>query len=92
MTHVYDGEPDGRQSADEQHPTSRFRPTYRALSDAEKDLHDEIKDRAAALEALFDQVVAARHNAQQEPQPRYAALAMTSLEEAIMWIVKALTA
>lgn len=91
-THVFEGAPDGRQSEDTHARTSRFRPTYRALSDSEKDLHDEIKERAAALERLFDQVVAARHNAAREPRPREAALAMTKLEEAVMWAVKGLTA
>lgn len=92
MAHVYEGEADSRQSADTAMPTSRFRPQYRALSDAEKQLHDEIKERAVALEALFNQVVASRHNAQREPKPREAALAMTKLEEAVMWAIKGLTA
>jgi hypothetical protein len=84
MTNVYDGPPDARQSDDIAMLTSRFRPRYRALSDAEKALHDEIKDRAAALENLFEQVVAASH--------REGALAMTKLEEAVMWAIKALSA
>ena len=92
MTNVYEGEPDGRQSADINAPTSRFRPTYRALSDSEKQLHDEVKDAAAKLETLFGHIVAARHNAQREARPREAALAMTKLEEAVMWAIKGLTA
>ena len=43
MPNVFEGTPDARQSADVAHPVSRFRPTYRALTDAEKLLHDELK-------------------------------------------------
>ncbi len=52
MAHVFDGAPDARQ-ADDIVP-SRFRPQYRALTDAEKALHDEIKTKAAELERLFE--------------------------------------
>jgi len=55
MHHVYEGNPDGRQSA-ERIAVSRFRPKYRALNDDEKALHDAIKAKAAELEALFGQV------------------------------------
>ena len=81
MSHVYTGDPDGRQSADVNAPVSRFRPTYRALTDEEKQLHDALKSKAAELEALFTQVKPGRYNA----------LAVTSLEQSIMWIVKELT-
>jgi len=80
MAHVFNGEPDGRQSA-EAIPVSRFRPQYRALSDEGKALHDEIKAKAVELEALFERV----------GKGRYQSLAFTSLEESIMWIVKQLT-
>lgn len=53
MSHVYEGEPDSRQSS-ARIPVSRFRPKYRALSDEEKALHDAIKAKAAELEALFN--------------------------------------
>jgi septin family protein len=81
MTSVYKGEPDGRQ-ATEKIETTRFRPRYRALSDEEKKLHDELKDKASELEALFNEV----------KDGRYKSLAFTSLEASIMWIVKELTA
>lgn len=81
MTNVYEGKPDGRQSSDTQMPVSRFRPRYRALTDEEKALHDVIKDKAAELEALFGKVKGGRYNA----------LAITSLEQSVMWIVKELT-
>jgi hypothetical protein len=81
MTNVYEGPTDGRQSADVDHKVSRFRPTYRALTDDEKALHDEIKNSAANLEGLFDKVKAGR----------YHSLALTALEESVMWIVKELT-
>lgn len=81
MSHVFDGKPDTRQSDSVAHPVSRFRPTYRALSDDEKALHDEIKAKATELEALFSRVKPGRYNS----------LAITALEQSIMWVVKELT-
>jgi hypothetical protein len=79
--HVYDGKPDARQSTDAAMPTSRFRPRYRPLTDAEKSLHDALKNKAAELEALMSQVKPGRYNS----------LAITALEQSIMWVVKELT-
>lgn len=81
MADVFEGQPDARQ-ADTAIPVSRFRPRYRALTDDEKALHDKIKDKAAEMEALFAIVKPGRYNA----------LAITSLEQSVMWIVKELTA
>jgi hypothetical protein len=81
MSNVFEGKTDSRQSEDTQHKVSRFRPTYRALTDDEKALHDQIKSKAAELEALFEKV----------KDGRYKALSMTALEEAVMWNVKQLT-
>jgi len=81
VSHVYEGPPDGRQSDQVDEPVSRFRPRYRALTDAEKALHDAIKTKAAELEALFDQV----------KPGRYRSLGFTALEESVMWTVKELT-
>lgn len=80
-TNVFEGKPDDRQSTEVEHKVSRFRPTYRALTEDEKLLHDKLKSKAVDLEALFSQVKPGRYNA----------LAITSLEESIMWIVKELT-
>ena len=80
MAHVYEGIPDGRQS-DDSTPGTRFRPRYRALTEEEKALHDAIKDKASELEALFAKVKPGRYNS----------LAITSLEQAVMWVVKELT-
>lgn len=80
MANVYEGKTDGRQS-DENIAVSRFRPRYRALTDDEKALHDAIKDKAAELEALFGKVKPGRYNS----------LAITSLEQSVMWVVKELT-
>ena len=80
MSNVFEGKPDARQ-ADTAIPVSRFRPRYRALTDDEKALHDALKDKAAELEVLFGQVKAGRYNA----------LAITALEQSVMWIVKELT-
>ncbi len=82
MPNQYEGPIDARQSDDEALTPSRFRPKYRSLSKEELDLHDAIKSKAAELEALFEQI----------PPGRYASLAMTDLEKAVMWAVKAVTA
>lgn len=81
MSNVFQGQPDARQSSDVAHQVSRFRPTYRALNDDEKSLHDEIKTKAAELEVLFGKVKPGRYNS----------LAITSLEQSVMWVVKELT-
>jgi hypothetical protein len=81
MPHVFEGQPDGRQSEDTAMAVSRFRPRYRALTDDEKALHDKIKAKAAELEVLFERVKAGR----------YRSLGFTALEEAVMWCVKELT-
>ena len=81
MAHVYEGQPDARQGDATIVPT-RFRPKYRALTDDEKALHDEIKGKATELETLFEKV----------KPGRYRSLGFTALEEAVMWTVKELTA
>jgi hypothetical protein len=78
---VFEGTPDARQSDDVNLKPSRFRPTYRALTDDEKALHDALKRKAEELAALFEEV----------KDGRYKSLALTSLEQSIMWIVKELT-
>ena len=80
MANLYEGTPDARQ-ADTPISVSRFRPKYRALTDDEKALHDALKDKAAELEALYAKVKPGRYNA----------LAITALEQSVMWIVKELT-
>lgn len=80
MTNVFEGKPDDRQ-ADTAIAVSRFRPRYRALTDDEKALHDQLKNKADELEELYNKVKPGRYNA----------LAITSLEQSIMWIVKELT-
>lgn len=81
MANVFDGKPDARQSDSVSEPVSRFRPKYRALTDEEKALHDALKNKAAELEQLYMKV----------KPGRYSSLAMTSLEQSVMWIVKELT-
>lgn len=82
MADIFKGAPDARQSSDTEHKVSRFRPTYKALTDEQKILHDLLKAKAVEMEELFDQVAVSG---------RYKSLAITSLEESIMWIVKELT-
>jgi hypothetical protein len=81
MADVFEGEPDGRQSTDVAHPVSRFRPTYRALTEEELALHNDIKAKAFEMEALYARVKPGRYNA----------LAITALEQSVMWVVKELT-
>jgi hypothetical protein len=81
MANTFEGKPDARQSASITEPVSRFRPRYRALTDDEKRLHDQLKDKAAELEVLFGMVKPGRYNS----------LAITALEQSVMWIVKELT-
>lgn len=84
MANVFEGTADARQSNDVAHKVSRFRPTYRALSDDEKKLHDELKAKAVELEGMIEQIKGGYPG-------RYKALALTDLEKAIMWAVKELT-
>ena len=62
MANVYGGTPDARQSADPAHPVSRFRPTYRALTDHElvkvKARVGEREARDLALTALTTRTTA----------------------------------
>ena len=81
MANVFDGNPDARQSDDEAMPVTRFRPRYRALSDEEKQIHDDLK---ASFEAVEVQIMRCHPG-------RYRALALTALEESCMWVVKELT-
>ena len=61
--------------------TNKFRPVYRPLTDAEAVTLDEIKARADHLDRVIDTL----------PPSREKSLAMTNLEQAVMWAVKALT-
>lgn len=81
MATVYENQTDERQ-AEKAITLSRFRLKYRQLTEEELALHNALKDKAAELETLFNQV----------NDCRYKSLALTSLEESIMWIVKELTA
>jgi len=78
---VFEGKPDARQSDSTTEPVSRFRPKYRSLSAEELDLHNSLKTKAVEMEELYKKVKPGRYNS----------LAMTSLEESVMWIVKELT-
>lgn len=80
MADLYDGKSDARQATEPLTPT-RFRPRYRQLTDEEKLLHDNIKNLAESLAASIEQI----------KPGRYRSLAITSLEESIMWAIKELT-
>jgi hypothetical protein len=57
-----------------------FRPQYRELSQAEQDQVARIKDKALALAVEF-----------RPTDTREKSLAMTKLEESVMWAVKGVT-
>lgn len=74
----------------EESERARFRPAYRKLSDAEQAHADAIKDKAAELAILFQQIP---QGVPDHPKPgRYRALALTDLEKSVMWAIKELTA
>lgn len=58
-----------------------FRPVYRELSGDEKKAIDDIKDTATLLQDQIERTGAGR----------YQSLAITSLEQAVMWAVKGVT-
>lgn len=61
--------------------STTFRPTNRELSEDEQEIRNAIYEQAEVLEAIYQKV-----------QPgRYRTLALTSLEESVMWIAKGLT-
>lgn len=81
MANTFEGTPDARQSDRVDAPVSRFRPTYRALTDEEKQLHDAIKLQADSMAVLFDNLKRSYMTEQ----------AILRLEEAVFWAVKGLT-
>jgi hypothetical protein len=75
--------------------TGIFRKTYRVLTDAEKEHVEQIKDAAERLEALIRGTRCLRPeilgSSEELQQMRHTSLAMTNLEQAVMWAVKAAT-
>jgi hypothetical protein len=60
---------------------NRFRTQYRNLSPEEQTLVKLVKETAEQLELLYASL----------PAPREASLALTKLEESVMWAVKGVT-
>lgn len=58
-----------------------FRTTYRELSDEEKSRMGAVKDKAEELLQLMNA----------EPDGRYKSMAVTALEQSVMWMVKQIT-
>ena len=81
MTNVFEGPTDARQYDSPNPSPNRFGPLYRALTETEKALHDDLKSKATELLNLFQTV----------KPGRYRSLGITALEEAVMWAVKELT-
>lgn len=73
------------QTYSEESETKRFRPAYRELSLEEKGRADEIKSTATKLSLLI-------HDVKGGTPSREKSLAITKLEESVMWGIKALTA
>ncbi len=67
---------------------SIFRSAYRELSEEEKNIVADIKDRAEELYGVINTYAAQRSGGSMQ---RYFALAKTSLEESVMWAVKGIT-
>lgn len=65
---------------------SRFRKAYRELSLDEQEQVELIKDKAQEMEQL---ITDERHAIIGQEAARYRALALTALEEAVMWATKA---
>lgn len=65
-----------------------FRGTYRILTEEEKNLMADIKERAEELYGVIDNYAGQQGAGQMQ---RYYALAKTNLEEAVMWAVKGIT-
>lgn len=80
MADTFEGAPDARQEGDI--TPSRFRPRYRALTEDEKELHDTIKELAEFLEGAYGDITPCRETS----------IALTKLEESVMWAIKGLTA
>lgn len=67
-------------------PNLLFRKAYRQLTDAEKGQMDLIKDQAWLLRCAI-----LNSEAEKPPMSREQAIAMTNLEQAVMWAVKHVT-
>lgn len=68
--------------------SNKFRPVYRDLTGEEQQLLSDIKTKAEELDALLARV----GSGSRDGAARYEKLAMTALEECVMWSVKGVTA
>jgi len=69
-------------------PKDTFRLNYTPLDDEQKAAMQDIKVKAAELEALFDAIAP---EGERSDRSRLKAVAKTELEGAVMWAVKAVT-
>jgi hypothetical protein len=69
-------------------PMSTFRKVYRQLTPEQLEYIEQIKDAAQRLEILIEKSRGTSHD---NDQLRHIALAMTNLEQAVMWATKAYT-
>jgi hypothetical protein len=65
--------------------SNTFRKEYRELSEVEKKAVEDIKKTAEQLESLYGKQMENKKN------PRHLKIAMTNLEQSVMWAVKAVT-
>lgn len=68
--------------------SNRFRREYRPLHEFEANLVATLKVQAEVLAKTYDVVIDAPHDF---PNQRMIAIAMTKLEESVMWATKAIT-
>jgi hypothetical protein len=61
-----------------------FRPVYRELNEQEKQILEDVKNKAQELYDILENVATPTNG-------RYIALAKTTLEESVMWGVKGIT-
>ena len=64
-----------------------FRPIYKDLSDEEKKLMEDVKNKAMELYSLMGSAIKENPSS----KARYISLAKTTLEESVMWAVKGIT-
>jgi hypothetical protein len=68
---------------------NRFHTQYRELTPEEKDLIKQIKDTATSLEELYQ--LSHKPDSPTLGPTRQISIALTKLEESVMWAVKSIT-
>lgn len=93
------GQADARMALEQGDAPTRFRPRYRKLGEGELQRIDEIKEAADGLERMIRAAYCVKAGSDERFEAianggnasREHALALTALEESVMWAVKGLT-